>query len=194
MPVKPPYSHSPLVPHVALPPWQSGRYYFVPNQSSVQTVSTSGNGTVRAGPVVVPLNVTLVRIGAEVTSAGDAGSLVRLGIWQDDGTGRPGALILDAGTIAGDSATVQEITIAQPLTRGVYWFGLCVQNVTVTQPTLRFNASSGLVPLDAGTSTPAANKASLSVTRSGITGAFPATFGTAGLDPTPVPRIVVKVG
>jgi hypothetical protein len=43
---------------------------------------------------------------------------VTLGIYEDDGLGSPGVLLLDAGTIDGNSATAQEKTISQALVGG----------------------------------------------------------------------------
>lgn len=113
----------------------SGNYYRTP--ACTLQASTTGTNVLRVVPKFIPNAVTLTRLGAEVTTIGDAGSKIRLGIYADDGTFRPGSLVIDAGQIAGDSATVQEITISQSLTRGWYWFGGVVQSVSVTQPTMR---------------------------------------------------------
>jgi len=182
------------VPVYAWAPWQSGRYYCVPNSGSVTTTASLSTAVVRATPFVVPNDVTLVRIGGEVTGAGDAGSVLRLGIYGDDGTGRPGPLIIDAGTIAGDSATVQEITISAALKAGVYYSAAAQQVVTVTPPTVRAITLLGAMGLDAGVSLPGAGSAPLGYTMTSISGAFPASFTVAGLSGVNHLRIFVKVG
>ena len=64
--------------------------------------------------------MTLDRIAMEITVAGSAGSLLRLGIYSSVNS-LPYDLILDAGTIACDSATFQSITINQSLAPNLYW-------------------------------------------------------------------------
>ena len=72
-------------------------------------------------PLIVEKTITLDRIGCEVTGAGTAGSVVRLGIYKDTGNMYPDGMVINAGTIAGDSATVQSINISQQLVPGLYW-------------------------------------------------------------------------
>lgn len=152
----------------------SGRYYRLPNVS-VTTSATLGVGTLRLMPKFIPAPVTLDRLGAEITVVGDAASLFRIGIYADSGSLRPGALVLDAGTIAADSATVQTVTISQLLARGWYWFGGAVQN-TVGQPTVRVSAQMWEAnPVDYfGQPGPATNIHGYSMT--GVTGALPGSF------------------
>lgn len=90
----------------------AGEYWAPPIQRA-----TSGliDGFLYTYPVYVPRDCTIDRIGAEVTAAA-AASTITLGIYADNGSGRPGALVLDAGTINGNSATAQEIVINQRLT------------------------------------------------------------------------------
>ena len=92
---------------------KSGLYYHTLQPQSGTATATPTAGVLYVAPFFVPSAVTLIRIGAEVTTGGSAGAVVRLGIWSDTGSGYPGALVLDAGTIDGTSATVQEITISQ---------------------------------------------------------------------------------
>lgn len=157
-------------------PLVSGRYYRAPN-GTLGTSATLGVGTFRCVPKFIPSATTISRLGAEVSTVGEAGSKLRLGIYADDGTFRPGALVLDAGTIAGDSNTVQEITgLSTTLSRGWYFFGGAVQVVSVTQPTVRALAATfEYAPLDY-TAIPTAGAASVGFSMTGVTGALPATF------------------
>jgi hypothetical protein len=158
----------------------SGRWYRVPQASSLSTTPPATALLHFTPKFIANETVTIDRLGAEVSAAGEAGSLVRLGIYADDGTGRPGALVLDAGTILGDSATVQSITVSQTLTRGWYWFAMVNQNVVTTNPTWRILATTAeAAPMDT-ISTPAAGGVVLSLTQAAVTGALPATATPAG--------------
>jgi hypothetical protein len=172
----------------------SGSYYFTSSATAVNTSSTLANGTFRVAPWYVPNACTISRIGAEITSAGDAGSKLRIGIYSDTGSCAPGSLLLDAGTIAGDSATVQEITVSQALTPGIYWVGAAVQLVTVTQPTARvLSAAQGYLNLPLGTSAPSANQTMLGFSATGATAALPGSFNATVTTSSLTPRVFVKV-
>lgn len=155
-----------------------GRYYRMPS-CNLTTSITAGIGLLRVVPAYIPNKITVAKIGAEITVAGDVGSKLRLGIYADDGTLRPGSLVLDAGQIAGDSATVQEITDGVTVLHGGrwYWFGAVVQSVSVTQPTVRVtNTILERNPIDYRESTPVAGAAATGYAQSAITGALPSTF------------------
>lgn len=87
---------------------RSGDYWSPP---STRTTTALVAGTMYTHPVSSATARLWDRIGAEVTGAA-ASSTITLGIYADDGEGSPGALLLDAGTIDGNSATAQEITIS----------------------------------------------------------------------------------
>lgn len=176
------------------PQFISGNYFFPYSQSSTATSATLGTNTLRAVPVAFAKAFSLVRLGAEVTAAGDAGSKVRLGIYADNGSGYPGALTVDAGQIAGDSATVQELIIATgTLPAGLYWFAAAIQSVTTTQPTVRIaNLYHGAIPLPLGASIPAANATATGLATSGITGALPANFPAGATAAGTAARLFIK--
>lgn len=93
-------------------------------------------GALYTHAVFVPFSCTIDRIGANVT-VGAASSTVTLGIYEDDGAGNPGALLLDAGTIDGNSATAQEKTVDQDLAGGhVYHLAALVAVGTPTLTTI----------------------------------------------------------
>lgn len=167
---------------------KSGVYYFLGPTASTATLS---NQVLRTTPVRFPKAVTLSKVGAEVTIAGDAGSVFRIGLWADDGNGYPGVLVSEIGTIAGDSATVQEISIALALGAGGYHIGGVVQGVTVTTPTFRTAASV------LGTGGAAANTssqfASLGFQQTGVSGALPDPFGSTAASVGAMARFFWKV-
>jgi hypothetical protein len=172
-------------------PWASGRYYFCPNTQSTGTSAVLGIGTARAVPFFVPTLVTLTRIGAETTANGDAGAHVRLGIYGDDGTGRPGNLIVDAGQINGAAVGVQELTISVTIGPGWYWAVGVVQDVTVTQTTVRTVNNLQFNTLDIGGATPGANLTTVGFTMNSVTAALPSTW-TVSATAALAPRIFVK--
>ena len=129
-------------------------------------------------PFVMAEPVGLDRIGAQVSVAGGAGSVARLGIYKDV-DGLPLDLVLDAGTIDGTSATTQAITINQHLPRNIYWMGIVAQ--VGTSPTVyAFNAVGSGSPFIGSTVQPG-NQTFMAYWVSGVTGALPATLGA----PTP---------
>lgn len=149
-----------------------------------------GNGTLRVTPLWVPRLVTVDRIRAEVTTIGDVGSLVRLGVYRDDGTGYPGDLLLDAGTIAGDSTGTKEITVNQAVTPGLWWLGSCIQASVTLQPTMR--AIVGLAPnvIHAGGTL---STVPMGYLHTGVAAALPATFVTTPNLAGAAARILVRV-
>lgn len=177
--------------------FRSGCYHQLTPSPTVTTDNTLGWNIVRVMPVVVPNRVTLSKLGAEITAAGAAGSLLRLGIWADDGTGFPAALVADAGTIDGTVVGVQEIgSLAVKLKPGLYWAGAAVQGGTTgTQPTVRTlsNIASLRTMLTNGTTSPAAGAiAAQGYSFSGVTGAFGAWMSTVSPTSTCV-RIFAKI-
>jgi hypothetical protein len=175
-------------------PWQTGRYYFTPNAAGVGTSNTLGNGTLRLVPFWVPNAVTLDQLGAEITAAGAAGSVLRLGIYADDGTGRPGALELDAGTIAGDAIAVATVDVDHALPAGVHWIGGAVQTGGA-QPTVRcLTNTMGIVPNVDAAALPTAGATSFGFQMAGVAGALPSTFVPAASGVGSAPRMFVRVG
>lgn len=79
---------------------------------------------VRYFPTVVVTAITLDQLVVEVATAGAAGKLVRLGIYNADSDWQPTSLVLDAGTVAVDSTGVKTISISQVLAPGRYLLAL----------------------------------------------------------------------
>ena len=179
--------------------WQSGRYYALPNYGSLTTNNSLGVGTLRATPFWVPNAITVSQLLFEVTTGGDATSVYRLGIYADDGTGHPGALVLDAGTKAvnlGGSGIPGVVTIAglsTALNPGVYWIVGVIQGSITTQPTLRTIQGVGIMPnIDFGTTAPPTDGVVFGYNMSGVTGALPSTYTVNWLSSN-IPRVYMKV-
>lgn len=168
--------------------------YLMPQAAS--TTGTFGNNTLRVWPWFCPLPLSIARIGAEITGAGEAGSKFRPAVMGDN-AGGPGALLLDPGQINGDSATVQEIILGSPflLPRGWCWLGGAIQSAPTTQPTLRTIATQSPMHgyLIAGsTSIPSAGTQFNGVSIGSVSGALPAT-GAGATPNSTMPRIFFKL-
>lgn len=168
---------------IGVAPHASGSRYVSQIVSSTTTSATTASRLI-VTPFWVPSSGTYDRIGAEVTS-GAAASTVRLGIWADTGSFYPGSLVLDAGTIDGNSATFQEITISQYLSQGVVWIGAAAQGGT---PTLRWiNTSIAILPqLSTNTGI------SVGYFQASVTGAFDASFAASQSVITSAPRVLMR--
>ena len=175
----------------ALAPGHAAGQYYGPNGSVTATRSYGAN-ELRLTPYRVRSSQTFDRFAIEVTTAGGAGTVFRLGIWNhNSATGRPGTLLLDAGTVAGDSAAGVEKTISQLLSPGWYWLGSAAQ-VHSGSPVLR--AYAGGDPLIASAVATGTSLPLCSYVVTGISGAFAtlvgAGFGTSTVAPVHLLRAV----
>lgn len=116
--------------------WPSGA--FISPEGAVTTLAMTANASYFT-PIWVPEGRTTADIRIETTVAGVGGApTIRFGIHLPDVNGRPGALVVDAGTVdASVAAGILIKTVAQPLSRGLYFFSLTAQGATGTQPTIR---------------------------------------------------------
>lgn len=126
-------------------------------------------------PVVIGRTITVDRLGIE-TTAGGAGSVLRFGIYADDGFGRPlGGLVVDGGTADSSGTGDVTVTISQVLQPGIYW--LCLVRQGGSAPTVRAVNGVGLGIVGGATLSTAtqANLGGWNTSASSITGALPAT-------------------
>lgn len=151
-----------------------------------------GIGTFRCAPAYLPA-CSPAGVGAEVVVIGDVGSTYRLGVYRDNGNGLPGALEVDYGTIAADSATAQEIVLAHSFAAGWYWLGGVIQVDVTTQPSIRGLAPEAVapsfpLPLSIG-GVPGAAASNTGVQMTGVAGALPANFGAITITGGGCPRL-----
>lgn len=166
---------------LAPPAYISGQYYVCNSETATSTSATMGNNNLRVSPWVVTQPLSITKLFAEHTAnTADSGAVLRIGIYADNGTQQPGALILDAGTLdMTAAAAVQEVTVNKALAPGLYWAGGALQNVS-TQPTLRTVSNTGigvpqLQPL--GSSLPSADARRITYLHNGtVSGALPDPF------------------
>jgi hypothetical protein len=85
-------------------------------------------------PVWVPARSAFDRITFFLQTTGTSGAVARLGIYAASAAGKPGALVLDAGTVATDAggSSYKEITISVTLDPGLYYLALVTQTATCT--------------------------------------------------------------
>jgi len=143
---------------------------FVPVLSAVGTTAALGNGTLRAHPLIVPNNLNISHLGMSLTAAGEAGSTVRLGIFNDSGSYTPGTLKIEASAaVAADSAGEQEVACATSLVGGtLYWLASVVQGAPTSQPTVRSLTTPPFAGLP--TNAPVGGSVVLGYSLTGITG------------------------
>ena len=159
--------------------------------------STANPSTIHGQDVEICMPIrfsTTVSINALVTfvvTAGSAGSVVRLGIRNDNG-GRPGTLLVDGGTTAAvTSNAYPSVTLspAQSLTAlTTYWLSCTIQNSTsagtalTTKPTIRYQNQPYIQATGTTLSTSCVHGYRQVATHGNAgttTGALPTSFGTA---------------
>ncbi|GEP40469.1 hypothetical protein NPS01_41320 [Nocardioides psychrotolerans] len=149
-----------------------GTYYtqpFVNNSASFGPVLDQ----VYFVPFPIARDCTMDRIGIYITAAAGASGVVCLGLYADDGLGKPGALLADGGTVVATSATTaRSVTIGQVVTKGVYHVAVVGQvNVGLTLPTgQRANPLIGSTDLAI-----AAQGNARAFVQAGVSGALPST-------------------
>jgi hypothetical protein len=164
----------------ATPRFKSGRYY---GPLSARTTSAPGTGVMTAVPFWVHATTTFDRIGCSITTAGAAGTVIRLGIYTDS-LGQPSTKVLDAGTVAGDAVASPELTISQSLTAGWYWLAAVSQ---VGSATLRGVSSTAMLPVGASTVAEACQSVPVvGHTMTGQTGTLPTTFTISASSLSPI--------
>jgi lysophospholipase L1-like esterase len=174
------------------PALPSATYFYPVSAGARGTSAMLGNSNMRAAPWQTERSVSLARIGVDISGAGQSGAVVRLGVYADNGQGYPGALLVDAGTVAADTTGVKEATIALALPPGLYWLVACVQDAPTTQPTVRTVANwTPDVPIGLGTGTPVADAVIVGYA-AGAPAAFPASFPTGNAGSGSAARVFLR--
>lgn len=151
--------------------------WFIRTPGGASTVAIA-DGRITWTPIQIYKDATAISLNVQVTSAGTTGSLIRLGIYSDDGNLLPGALLLDAGTVDSSTTGLKTITISQLLTRGVYWLAGAGQGAPGTNPTV-VTLNNNTAGIAIGTNGSLTNPAS-GYYANGISGAFPSTASVSG--------------
>lgn len=164
----------------------SARWYPLYTGASGSTIVVQGH--LYAVPFYVGTSHRFTAIGAFITTGGSAGATAELGIYADNGEGYPGALVLDAGSVAvvstGAAAEISGLT--QTLAPGLYWLVYGATGSPVTQATPSRYSSPPVVIV--GGSGPTAVSIGYDATGA-LTGALPAAY-PAGANVTATAPIV----
>lgn len=155
-------------------------------RTAVGTVGTNFTPTVGRGyavPAMFGPDETINRLRAEVVTASGAGGLLRLMAYEDDGTGYPGALLLDGGTVAANTIGTKTISgLSKLAPGGLAWL---VVAATVAAPAMRgLAAIAGLLAAHPDGTDLASNFGAISV----------AGFGGAPPNPFPIIDTLVPNG
>jgi hypothetical protein len=168
---------------ISRPPFVSGRFYFGNPGDTALAVLTVAS-TLYAVPVQVPNNISLASLGISTTT-GQTGGACHLGVYEDNGSGYPGALIVDSGAITGMTATaINSASLSSPpsLLPSTVWLA-SIFTASSTMPSV-----AGIDPLYTGATNAylgadtAAHAAAASATAftgisvAGTYGALPANF------------------
>jgi hypothetical protein len=151
------------------------------------------NGALRGLPWYLPFNLDITAIGILVTTAGAAGSVIRLGAYIHTTAGLE--LHADYGTV--DSTTTGEkiITVVDTLPSGMCVLVMCAQGTPATEPSVRASPNTGRVVFERQTVLTRAieNTTTLASYATGVTGALPSTSGNfAGASGTTLGLIAVR--
>jgi hypothetical protein len=113
---------------VTLPVIPTGYYLRSPSSGS-QGVTPTTNRT-NFNLIYISSTQTFDRLAIRTGGAFNGSAIVRLGIYNNDNaTGRPSTVVLDAGTVNPIAAnTIYQITISQSLNAGFYWIVSNVQS------------------------------------------------------------------
>jgi len=161
----------------------SGHWFAAPSQQNSAAVALTNN-QLRLIPWrnITPITVQAVAVG--VSAIGDVASVIRLGVYLDDGTGKPGQLFMELGTCPTDTLVVTPAALANVLLpSGLLHVGGAIQGAGVTPPTMFCNTQSDkpavTMDISSGANPTAAASAS-GYQMAGVAGALPQTFVSAG--------------
>ncbi len=153
-------------------PYKSGGFWAA--GKTFTSASTIGSGILGLFPMVLTRSIGFDRIGVYVTSAGSAGTAIRMGIYTSNTSGMPYQLVSGSEvTQAGDSGSTTSSTgstISVSLTPGRYYVAAVTQVPSGTEPSVN-RATSGHWSVNAGGST----------NYSELTSAISGCFGITGV-------------
>lgn len=153
-------------------PLKSGWYYPLDGGGGNRTMTYN---LLWLWPFDCQRSITISKLACNVTTAGSSGTTIRLGVYASDGAGGIGNLIVDGGTVAGDTTGVKTITLSQAAGPDRLWFGAVWQGTNSTAPALQ--AYSKAMPY-IGWSSFVQFPSIVAYQYTGITGALPASLGT----------------
>lgn len=165
--------------------------------TSATTMSTTGD--LACSPIYVAADCTIDRFVLTVTAVAGTPSLWRLGLYADAGVTAhpyPGALIIDAGTVTGETLGVKSITVATPisLTAGIYWIAGKPEGSNYSGVRGTSSAVWGVIPSSSAAADETPSGYRYAATGNGLPASWPA-YGVGGLTGTIAiaPRVGMRV-
>ncbi|MEV4705033.1 hypothetical protein [Actinoplanes sp. NPDC049316] len=144
-----------------------------------------------AVPIWLGNGATVVRLGCEVTVAGTAGTVIRLGL-RSASNHSPGAVLGEA-TVAADAVASVEATVSIVVpSAGLYWPTATAQNTGAQLPTIRATTGN-LPPCWSGSLANALSASAVAgyQTAATVTGALPGTY-TVSNRVAAAPLVVIR--
>ena len=172
--------------------YRSGAWYTSPCGGQGAVSWAGQQATLIATPLDVGRTVTATALAVNLTVAGAAGAVARLGIYSDSGDkAGPGALLIDAGTVTTDTPGHREVALSQPLAPGRYWLAVIFEGAA---PGTVYTIANPMTPLGTWLGTPHAARPAgyqkAAVAEGGLPSAWPAGQLIAI---TTAPMVCVKV-
>jgi hypothetical protein len=161
-----------------------GGFYYGPFANT----TSSNTGSLIFAPVFFHTPTLVDRLRCEVTVAGGAGSVVRMGMYAPGTDNLPDALIVDAGTVVSDSTGIKDLTISETVS-GLVWLA-GVSQPTGASPTVR---ASNNLNLSSTLPTGAAMNSGAVLFQSSVSGALPSTVTSLTQGATNVTVVQVRV-
>lgn len=121
-------------PTPARPRWTSG-YYYVAADGVRGTLTLSLNRLYLL-PLDAPIGATIDRIGTEVSTAGAATAVLRLGLYAATTNGAPVTLLSDFGTVDATTTGGKELTVSRALGDTRVWAAVACQGAASTTRTV----------------------------------------------------------
>ncbi len=155
------------------------------------TPAIFNNGQLRVVPWFLE-GVTIDQLAIEVTTIGGAGSVHRIGVYADNGSFYPGAVLFDSGPLATDVLGVA--AVAAPMTLPpICWVGAVQQGAPAPGATLRSLTGAGGYELRGLDFASIAAQSATGYSTVGTTGALPPTFFTGNSIGFNAPSVAARV-
>ena len=113
--------------------------YATPSRSALAEMAPTGIGFGWFTWLPIGGPGTIDMVGIEVT-AGVASSIYRVGLYAAGANGKPGALLVDGGTVDCSGTGLVAATVSQPVSAPGVW--LCAFHQGAGSPTIRINTSA----------------------------------------------------
>jgi hypothetical protein len=148
--------------------------------ATLTTTNYPANGDFRCWRLMLP-PCRIVSLCVEVTTAGSASALGRLGAYTEGADGVPESLAFDAGTVAANSTGAKRAVLATPYVHGggPLWVGCAVQGAPTTVPTWR--SPNVVCPFVHSPLTAPGGSPKFGWLMTGVTAELPATFSIASM-------------